>query len=388
MGTGKSRVFRVLCLVLAGGPLSLGCTDASRGPLTVPPASMTTAPEANVQLAGSQKESAATGPALDRFLAVLKTAEDALVSAHAEDPRSKRVALALSKGSLRQALFRLQILSDLYMDNVTELKAFKKEATELEDRIGDVRYHLQVIEDQDDAGARDSDKKQSDQVKKLEKSVERLAKHLKRANWLPEQQKGRDSEIVAVPKINALRHDLLKADWSRAGDEPNALLGQLCLMALRLDAEPWDMQKHLDDKLGLHTLKKVLRKQRLQVDVLMDDVLEKDSKACSRDAVLSDLAPTLDDVDPKQFCNATLVDVGLLRQGGKTTCSLSPCYLEQIEKLYRTLSDAKDEGEALAEQGETLTKEQRDQIQTAWEDFKSQEVLRKLSLELVSCRVD
>lgn len=309
-----------------------------------------------------------------RFIKLIDSSEQHLIDAVFGDVTEKDVN-RLALGPIRKDLLKLQNLADVYSGRYPEVIEIRKHSKALEDAIGqyrEINEKLNFI-----VANNGSTGEVKTWEKKLQAEAEDLARFIKKEGWNPGD---------GIDRLNGFRRILSKVDWESSLADANFLYSSLCESTAVVDSDPWDMFADLEDRYGLHRLKKDLRWQRLQTEVLKDDVIEVVDNGCNRDTELSLIDLERSQGGVSNIClSASLQATDFSSINGFRRCPISKCYVDELENFYELLSEAKDEGEGLTAIGRDLSTERRAQVQERLQKIRDRGTLRKVSYELQSC---
>lgn len=282
---------------------------------------------------------------------------------------------SLSASGIRNDLFKIQNLAEIYEKRFAILKSIKVSSKALEDRIGGFREANEKLEFAKNQGADDS---KIDALKsRLKKQQALLVDLLKDESWNPDSKN---------PMLSKFRSTIAGVPWDGVVEDRRFLYSSLCQVVKILDDKKWDMNAHLDDPVGLHTLKKEVRWHRIEISILADDILAKVENSCANNEILRGFDQSLEQAGTRdQICAIDGKLEELNNQDNEGRCQLSNCYLSRLDELYTLVSRLKDEAEGLEELGRPLPPGFLKPVQDAIDKIKTDRSLRMIGYELKSC---
>ena len=280
----------------------------------------------------------------------------------------------MTNSDLRNVLFKLENLAEIYEARYPKISTIKVASKRLEDNIGAFREVSEKLEFAKQKNA--SPEKIRELESRLDREGDELVQFLESEGWNPASPKG------LLKSFNSI---IRGVKWDSGVEDRLFLYSSMCEVLTAIHDKPWDMSQHLDDALGLHTLKKEVRWHRVEVSVFDGDIISKSQK-CDNDDIFGNFDKSLEaEGKLADICKRdnSLSEVKNLVNG--SNCQLSSCYLSQIDGLYSTISTIKDEAEQLAEIGQTISRDRLNSAQTAIDKLKKDIILRKIAYEFKSC---
>ena len=282
---------------------------------------------------------------------------------------------ALASSGIRNDLFKIQNLAEIYEKRFSILQSIRVSSKSLEDRIGGFREASEKLEFAKNQGA-DAAKIQA-LTTRLKSQQGLLVALLKEASWNPGSN---------TPMLAKFRETVTSVPWDSAVEDRRFLYSSLCQVVKLIDDKKWDMSAHLDDPVGLHTLKKDVRWHRLEISILADDILSKSDNNCSNTEVLKAFDQSLEQEGAReQICAFDDRLENLNNRDDAGRCQLSTCYLSRLDELYTLVSRLKDEAEGLEELGRPLPPGFLKPAQDSIDKIKKDLTLRMIGYELKSC---
>ncbi len=309
-----------------------------------------------------------------RFEKIISSLESTMTQTIGDQATEDEIP-TLASGGIRNDLFRIQNLAEIYEKRFPSLGRIRVASKTLEDRVGAYREATEKLDFAKNQGA--DAQKIASLTQRVEVQKKSLVSLLADESWNPGS---------ASPVLAKFRMILGEVAWDGPTDDKRFLYSSLCNVVKLLDEKKWDMSVDLDDVLGLHTLKKEVRWHRIEISMLENDILSKSPNNCAN-------TPTLIAYDESLERNGQLgsiceVDSALeslknVSEDGK--CQLSSCYLTRIDELYSLVSRFKDEAEGLKEIGKPFPPGFLKPVQEAIDTIKKEKILRMIGYELKSC---
>lgn len=247
---------------------------------------------------------------------------------------------ALAKGSLRQALFSIQTLADLYTAQYQELKEVWTTSKRFEDAIGKYRQSIEQYDYAVNKGASPEKIAQLEKSKELQKAT--LISFLDSAKWSSGQTVARLKEILS------------QIEWKSDAADQYYTYSALASKMRKVDETNWNME--VLEGGGIHDLRKAVRWYRLEMTAL-GDLITFQNQSCSQ---------------PSPPISA-----------GK--CLISECHNSQMSKINTLFGEIKDIGEGQHGVGGEIPQELMDQAAALYAETRSQQTFTLLTKEFNSC---
>ena len=282
---------------------------------------------------------------------------------------------ALTSGGVRNFLFRIQNLAEIYEKQYPSLSSIRKSSKAFEDFVGAYREATEKLAF---AVAQGATQEKIDELKaRVESQGTSLVTFLEEQSWNPKSQ--------GSYKLTQFRSTINAVNWQSPVMDRQFLYSSLCKVVKRLDEKAWDMSTDLDGPLGLHTLKKEVRWHRIEISLFSGDILSSVS-ACENTPQLIDFDRFLEENNQlEKMCEIDdrLGELNNLKD--QTNCQISSCYLSRLDELYNLVSDLKDQAEGLKEIGKPLPDGFLKPAQDMMDQIKKDKILRMIGYELKSC---
>jgi hypothetical protein len=256
---------------------------------------------------------------------------------------------SMSSGSLRQYLFTIQTMADLYSQRYPELSEIRVSSKEFEDEIGSYRKTVEQLEYAKNAGASASRIQRLADANESEKRS--LVRFIDSRGWAGVDD-GQPHRIKSIIK---------KINWQSEKSDQQYTYSALAHQVKVIDQTHWDMGR-LEGG-GIHDLRKAVRWYKLEVAAL-SDVVATQNNTCGDGAVLPS--------DP--------------RGGGK--CLISDCLNKQMNRIYDTFGAIKDAGEGQEGVGGDVPAGKLREAADLYREVKDKKVFEKLSGEFSQCAKD
>lgn len=310
----------------------------------------------------------------ERFDFLLNNIERRIRGVFGEGPATEQGVEPLSNSGVRNDLFEIQNLAQLYASHYPSIDQLRVYSKAFEDRIGAFREAQEKL---NFAISRQADPAQ------IQSMTARVAQE--RATTLQFLQAQGWELNNPNNKIVQTRGLIAGIQWDSIVDDRRYLYGALCGQLMDIDIRNWNMFD-LTAEFGLHNLKKAIRWHRLEIDMLAGDIVSRENDACAHQDVLNAFNQTIEQQSlQSQICTRDTSLAELQNLTDNTNCHLSLCYLQKLDSMYSLLSAVKDEGEGLAAIGRQISQERLREVDTMYQGLKTDNVFRKLSYELKSC---
>lgn len=250
----------------------------------------------------------------------------------------------LSQGSLRQTLFTIQTMANLYSSKYATLENVRIESKRLEDSIGNYR---KTIEQYEYAEQHEASK---EKLQELQRHVDAGAAHLqdlmKSKNWIK----------IPGGKIEELSNIIEAIVWDSEIKEKNDSYLMMANQLTRVDQTDWNMT--VLEGQGIHDLRKEMRWYKLQFSAL-SDIMAPQNQTCG----------------------------GKIQKPSQTggTCLISACYHDQMSQIYDIFGSIKDEGEGQDGLGHEIDQELLRPAQELYKQIKKERLFENLSHEFQAC---
>lgn len=309
-----------------------------------------------------------------RFEKIISSLETTLTQTIGDQATEDEIP-TLASGGIRNDLFKIQNLAEIYEKRFPSLEGIRAASKTLEDRVGAYREATEKLDFAKTQGA--DAQKIASLTQRVADQQKSLVSLLATESWNPGS---------ASPLLSKFRMILGGVAWDGTAADKRFLYSSLCNVVKLIDEKKWDMSMDLNDVVGLHTLKKEVRWHRIEISMLENDILSKNSNNCAN-------TPTLKAYDESlerngQFGSICEVDSSLddlKNVGNDGKCQLSSCYLTHLDELYSLVSSLKDEAEGLEEIGKPLPPGFLKPAQEAIDTIKKDKILRMIGYELKSC---
>lgn len=258
----------------------------------------------------------------------------------------------LAGGSLRQSLFTIQTLSDLYSPEYDGFDLIRIKTKSLEDSIGAYRKTIEQLDYAVAAGA------SQDKIKKLTALKSQEALNLKSflESYWTEKANGEKSE--SLKQISTV---LEKIKWKTDSEDQKYTYGAISQQITDIDQTQWNM--NVLEGGGIHDLRKAVRWYRLELAAL-PDLISTQNNTCGEGAIVPS------------------------HPNSQGKCLISDCLNQHMGKIYSVFGAIKDEGEGQAGVGGDLDKEKFKVAQDLYQETKTKNIFSKLASELKSCEGD
>lgn len=282
---------------------------------------------------------------------------------------------ALTSGGVRNFLFRIQNLAEIYEKQFPSLSSIRKSSKAFEDFVGAYR---EAVEKLAFAEAQGAAQEKIDELKaRVENQGTSLVAFLEEQSWNPKSQ--------GVYKLTQFRTTVSSVSWPSPVKDRQFLYSSLCNVVKRLDEKEWDMSTDLNGPLGLHTLKKEVRWHRIEVSLFSGDILSS-APVCEYTPALLDFDRSLEESNQlDKMCELDDSLRGIDNLKDQSNCQISSCYLSRLDELYNLVSDLKDQAEGLEEIGKPLPEGFLKPAQDMMDQIKKDKILRMIGYELKSC---
>lgn len=333
-----------------------------------------------------------------RFEKYLKVLRAPLKSSH--DPDVVTNAL-LNTSPARVAAFQLQALGGVYESQDPYFDTIRRAFKLIEDYIGkldkeknDLEYAYDELNEAIDQGLSTKEiKKREDEVKsveeKIKKSTKKFSKKLVEENLVNEN--GKKSLFDEIEEF------LLSYPWLSYKDDKNQMLNQMSDQLLKVNSTSYDLtrlEKDLtpfEDGNGLHELRREIRKYNQQAISLNGMVTYRATKACPVKSLEGFEKDVFDLVHPSDHNNIEKYASLPSSITEENPCEISKCLNYAIVYAVYSIGEIKDEVEKInwKKSGldqDTVPKKQVKQAQAIYQWVRSNDLLKALSDELLSCR--
>jgi hypothetical protein len=282
---------------------------------------------------------------------------------------------ALANGGVRNFLFRIQNLAEIYEKQYPSLSSIRKASKAFEDSVGAYREASEKLAF---AIAQGAPPEKIDELKaRVENQGASLVTFLEVQSWNPKSQ--------GVYKLTQFRSTISAVTWQDSVKDRQFLYSGLCDVVRRLDKKNWDMSTDLDGPLGLHTLKKEVRWHRIEISLFKGDILSSVA-TCDNTPLLLDFDRLLEETNQlDRMCQIDNQLESLDNLKDQSNCQVSSCYLSRLDELYNLVSDLKDQAEGLREIGKPLPPGFLQPAQDMMDQIRKDRVLRMIGYELKSC---
>jgi hypothetical protein len=250
-------------------------------------------------------------------------------------------------GDIRQSLFSIQTLADLYSARYPSLQEVRLTTKRLEDAIGGYRKTLEQYDYAVQAGA-GPEKLALLEANKAQGKAS-LAFFLEQNGWNNGTALNRLKEIVAT------------AGWQSDVSDKVYTYSALSKQVKTIDDTPWDMT--VLEGGGIHDLRKAVRWYKLEVSALTD-IMGTQIQSCAQGPIL-----------PSQA-----------QGGGK--CLISDCLHAHMLTIYDVFGAIKDIGEGQEGMGGHVPQEKLDEAAALYKEIKDKDIFKNLSEELNACAND
>lgn len=284
---------------------------------------------------------------------VLKTKFESLLgsieSRVSEYETGKTNVDTIAAGDLRQYLFIVQTLAELYTGQYAGMSTVKTSSKSLEDQIGAYRKAVEQLSYAQQAGA--AKEKLEHLTRARDDGRDRLVRFFEDSGW----KRSQDGEIAK------LRGILGSIQWKDDADEKSYAYRALGAQLTRVAETKWDMSR-LEGG-GIHDLRKEARWYKLELGAL-DFFIGLQGATCNEGPVRPK--------DPSS--------------GGK--CLVSECLHTRVMNVYDVLGTIKDEGEGQDGVGGHLPEASFKKASDLYEGIKKDRIFENLAQEFVTCELN
>ena len=310
---------------------------------------------------------------ISRFEKLLTSIENYLRSSTGDEATRANIE-ALAGGGIRNDLFKIQNLADLYKKRYPQFETIRSGSKALEDAVGGLRAAKEKLDFAIGQNA------EADKIQRLRDLVESEANSVVGLMCSQSWNLG-----VAANKIKQFRDLVTSTQWDQPGPDRQYLFGALCGLLMDIDNKSWNMFD-LNAENGLHNLKKAIRWHRLEMSLLTGDVLSSENNNCQNNQVLTEFNQFVTDQHIEaSICAKDQYLPALMNLRNNKVCQLSACYLTRYDEAYTLLSAIKDEAEGLEAIGREISHDRLQQADDMYQALKRDQVFRMTSYELKSC---
>lgn len=281
---------------------------------------------------------------------------------------------ALALGGIRNELFEIQTMAELYSTRYPALGAVRTTSKAFEDQIGAYR---QASEKHDFAVSHAAPAATIASLQaKLDQEANALLAFITNQPW---------HLGPANNKIAWMRTTLDQIAWDTPEQDRRFVFGGLCRRLMAIDDKTWDMFV-LEAPFGLHNLRKAVRWYRLEIGLFQGDLVKTSPANCPNVAALDTYH---DHVEANglqtKICEADDQLGSYANYAADNQCALSTCYQSELDALYSLLGAIKDEAEGLHAIGQEISMDRLKDADELYKKVKMARVFRRLSYELKSC---